>query len=86
MTKEIEDINVLLERLEQASERLQAVAQGRVYVVGTKVLYQGKFGVVTDLNNGSEDPTGSTIDIRMDDGKTFEKVKVTSASLELFRQ
>ncbi len=81
--KEIDDI---LARMERASERLQAVAQGRVYVVGTKVLYQGKFGVVTDLNNGSEDPTGSTIDLRMSDGKTFEKVKVTSASLELFRQ
>lgn len=81
--KEIEDI---LARIERASERLQAVAQGRVYVVGTKILYQGKFGVVTDLNNGSEDPTGSTIDIRLEDGKTVENVKVTSASLELFRQ
>jgi hypothetical protein len=81
--KEIDDI---LARMERASERLQAVAQGRVYVVGTKILYQGKFGVVTELNKGSQDPTGSTIDIRMEDGKTFENVKVTSASLELFRQ
>jgi hypothetical protein len=81
--KELDDI---LARIERASERLQAVAQGRVYVVGTKVTYKGKFGVVTDLNQGSEDPTGSTIDIRLDDGETVENVKVTSASLELFRQ
>lgn len=83
MNKELDDI---LERLEQASERLQAVAQGRVYVVGTKVMYQGKFGVVTDLNNGSVDPLGSTIDIRLADGVTVENVKVSSASLQLFRQ
>jgi len=83
LIKEIDDI---LARMERASERLQAIAQGRVYVVGTKVLYRGQFGVVTDLNNGSEDPAGSTIDLRMADGKTFAKVKVTSAALELFRQ
>jgi hypothetical protein len=81
--KEIDDI---LARMERASERLQAVAQGRIYVVGTKILYQGKFGVVTDLNKGSEDPTGSTVDIRLEDGKTVENVKVTSTQLELFRQ
>lgn len=80
--KELDDI---MARLEQASERLKAIAQGRVYVVGTKVIYRGKFGVVTELNQGSEDPTGSTIDIRLEDGETAENVKVTSASLELFR-
>ncbi len=83
MTKEIDDI---LERLENASERLKAVAQGRVYNVGTKVLFRGKFGVVTDLNQGSEDPAGSTVDIRMEDGTTHDSVSVTSTSLELFRQ
>lgn len=81
--KELDDI---LARLEQASERLQAVAQGRVYVVGTKVLYRGKFGVVTELNKGSEDPTGSTVDIRLEDGEVAENVKVTATSLQLFRQ
>jgi hypothetical protein len=83
MKKELDET---LERLEQASERLQAVAQGRVYVVGTKVMYQGQFGVVTDLNKGSTDPLGSTIDIRLADGKTVENVKVSSATLQLFRQ
>jgi hypothetical protein len=82
LKKEIDEIEA---RLERASERLQAVAQGRVYVVGTKVLYQGNFGVVTYLNQGSTDPSGSTIDIRLDDGKVVENVKVTSATLELFR-
>lgn len=81
--KEIEDI---LERLEKASDRLQAVAQGRVYNVGTKVLFRGKFGVVTDLNQGSEDPAGSTVDIRLEDGTVHEGVSVTSTGLELFRQ
>ncbi|MBD3260757.1 MAG: hypothetical protein GF334_03635 [Candidatus Altiarchaeales archaeon] len=81
--KEIEDI---LERLEKASERLQAVAQGRVYNVGTKVLYKGQFGVVTDLNQGAEDPQGSTVDLRMEDGTVHEKVSVTSAALELLRK
>jgi len=80
--KELDEFDA---RLERASERLQAVAQGRVYVVGTKILYQGKFGVVTDLNQGSVDPTASTVDIRLDDGKTVENVKVSSAALELFR-
>ncbi len=80
--KELDEIQA---RLEQASERLKAVAQGRIYVVGTKVLYQGRFGVVTILNQGSIDPDATTVDIRLDDGTTAEKVKVSSASLELFR-
>ena len=83
MKKEIDD---MLLRIEHAEERLKAVAQGRVYIVGTKILYQGKYGIVTDLNNGSEDPSGSTVDIRLSDGKVVENVKVDSASLELFRQ
>jgi len=83
MNKEIEE---MLERLEKASERLQAIAQGRVYSVGTKVLYRGKFGVVTDLNQGAEDPQASTVDLRMEDGTVHEKVSVTSSALELFRK
>lgn len=82
----MKEVDEILERLEKASERLQAVAQGRVYNVGTKITYKGRFGVVTDLNQGSEDPTGSTVDIRLDDGTTHEKISVTSAALELFRQ
>lgn len=80
-----EELDKIKARLERASEQLKAVAQGRVYIVGTKVLYQGKFGVVTLLNQGSIDPDATTVDIRLDDGKTVEKVKVSSASLELFR-
>jgi hypothetical protein len=83
---EEKEINEMIGRLEKAEERLKAVAQGRVYITGTKVLYQGKFGVVTHLNQGSEDPEGSTVDIRLEDGKTVENVKVTSTTLELFRQ
>lgn len=82
----MKEINQILERLEKAAGRLKAVAQGRVYNVGTKVLFRGKFGVVTDLNQGSEDPAGSTIDIRLEDGTVHETVSVTSTSLELFRQ
>jgi len=75
----------VIENLNNALDRLKAVGQGRVFNVGTKVLYQGKFGVITDLNQGSEDPAGSTVDLRLDDGKTVENVKVDSASLEFFR-
>lgn len=75
----------VIENLNNALDRLKAVGQGRVYNVGTKVLYQGRFGVITDLNQGSEDPTGSTVDLRLDDGTVFENIQVTSAALELFR-
>ena len=82
----MENIDHILERLEKAAERLKAVAQGHVYTVGTKVIYRGKFGIVTHLNQGSEDPTASTVDIRLEDGTVQESVSVTSSSLELFRQ
>ena len=62
------------------------MAQGRVYVVGTKVTYDGKFGVVTKLHKGSEDPTASTVDIRLEDGTKIDKVSVASVALQLFRQ
>jgi len=75
----------VIEHLNTALGRLKAVGQGRVYNVGTKVLYQGRFGVITDLNQGSEDPAGSTVDLRLDDGTVFANIKVSSASLELFR-
>lgn len=82
MNKELDNV---IEKLEKASERLQAVAQGRVFTAGTKVKFRGKFGVITHLNQGSEDPTASTVDLRLADGTTHENVSVTSTSLELFR-
>ncbi len=81
-TKKVDDV---IETLDNALNKLKTVAQGRVFNVGTKVTYRGKFGVVTDLNQGSEDPAGSTIDLRLDDGTQVENVKVTSAALEFFR-
>lgn len=85
MVDDTKKVDEILERLNHALGRLQETGQGRVYNVGTKVMYQGKFGVVTDLNQGSEDPSGSTIDLRLEDGTVVENVKVSSASLELFR-
>ena len=79
--------------MEKATEIINAaipqgeeVAQGRVDVVGTKVTYQGKFGVVVLLNQGSEDPTASTVNIRLEDGTVIDGVSVASTGLELFRQ
>ena len=86
LTEEIENLDRVLERMEVAANRLQDVAQGRVYVVGTKIIYSGKFGVVTNLNQGSEDPLASTVDLRLEDGTTFENVSVNSTTLELLRQ
>jgi hypothetical protein len=85
-TKETTKIDSVLNRMDVALGRLQDVAQGRIYNVGTKITYQGKFGIVTDLNQGSEDPTGSTVDIRLEDGTTVDAVSVTSAALQLLKQ
>ena len=72
-------------KLKSAEQRLKEISQGRVFNVGVKILYRDKFGVVTDLNQGSEDPSGSTVDIRLSDGKVIEGVKVTDKQLKLFR-
>ena len=85
MVDDTKKADEVIESLDNALGKLKAVAQGRVYNVGTKVTYRGKFGVVTDLNQGSEDPTGSTLDLRLDDGTVVENIKVTSAALELFK-
>ena len=82
---EAEELDRVLNKMGGALERLKAIAQGRVYNVGTKILYKGKYGVVTDLNQGSEDPTGSTVDIRLEDGTQVDNVSVTTVALELFR-
>ncbi len=86
MVDELEKVNAVINRMDVALGRLQDVAQGRVYVVGTKVTFQEKFGVVTHLNDGSEDPTGSTVDLRLEDGTTVDAVSVTSIALQLLRQ
>lgn len=79
------EIKDVMDRLKAAEDRLKEVSQGRAYDVGVQVLYKDKLGVVTDLNKGSEDPTGSTVDIRLHDGKVVEGVKVTSKELQRFR-
>ena len=86
MVEELEKVNAVIDRMDVALGRLQDVAQGRVYVVGTKVTFQEKFGVITHLNEGSEDPTGSTVDLRLEDGTTVDAVSVTSIALQLLRQ
>jgi hypothetical protein len=85
MTDELEKVDAILSRVDAALGRLKDVAQGRVYVTGTRITYNGKFGVVTHLNTGSEDPTGSTVDIRLEDGTTVDAVSVTSVALQLLR-
>jgi len=86
MVDETKKVDEVIQSLDNALGKLRAVAQGRVFNVGTKVIYRGKFGVITDLNQGSEDPAGSTVDLRLDDGTQVENIKVTSAALEFFRQ
>lgn len=85
MADEEAKIEEILRKLEEAQESWQEAGQGRVYDVGTKILLDGKFGVVTDLNQGSTDPAGSTVDVRLADGKVVEGVKVSSKSLQFFR-
>jgi hypothetical protein len=76
----------VISRLEKALGSLaKESAQGRIYVVGTKVTYKDKFGVVTELNKGSKDPEGSTVDIRLADGTVVERVPVASSILRFFR-
>jgi hypothetical protein len=86
MSDELEKVDTVLDRMGTALGRLQDVAQGRVYQVGTKITFEEKFGVVTNLHQGSEDPTASTVDIRLEDGTQVEAVSVTSVALQLLRQ
>ena len=86
MVNDTKKVDEVLEKLDNAREKLKAVGQGRVYNVGTKIIYQGQFGIITDLNKGSHDPEGSTVDLRLDDGTTVEGVKVTSTILKFYRQ
>ncbi len=85
MVDETKKVDEVIESLDNALDKLKAVAQGRVFNVGTKVIYRGKFGIITDLNQGSEDPAGSTVDLRLEDGTQVDNIKVTSAALEFFR-
>jgi len=82
----VKTVDQMIEKLEKALENLKTNAQGRVFNVGTKITYNGKFGVVTDLNKDATDPVGSTVDIRLEDGTVVEKVSVKSSGLKLFRQ
>ena len=85
MVDDTKKVDEVIESLDNALDKLKAVAQGRVFNVGTKVIYRGKFGIITDLNQGSEDPAGSTVDLRLDDGTQVDNIKVSSAALEFFR-
>ncbi len=86
MSDELDKIDSTLDRMNAVLGRLKEVAQGRVYVVGTKVTFNDKFGVVTHLNQGSEDPLATTVDIRLEDGTRADDVSVTSLALQLLRQ
>lgn len=85
MADKAKKLDEVLEGLDNALERLQSVGQGRVFVVGTKITYRGRFGVVSELNKTPKDPMGSTVNLRMDDGAVVENIKVTSAALKLLR-
>lgn len=79
------DDNKIEERIDKALARIQEVTRGRQYVVGTKVKYRGKFGIVTELNKTPQDVAASTVHLRLDDGTTVEEVNVSSVLLEFFR-
>lgn len=81
----VKTVDEVIKTLEKALANLKTDAQGRVYNVGTKITYNGKFGVVTDLNKDATDPVGSTVDIRLEDGTAVENVSVKSSALKLFR-
>lgn len=86
MEKDLDKIDKTIERLEGALENIKKEnAQGRVYVVSSLITYRGKLGVVTVLNTTAKDPAGSTVDIRLDNGKVVEKISVTSSELQLLR-
>ena len=51
MSDELDQVNTVLGRMNIALGRLQDVAQGRIYNVGTKVTFNEKFGVVTNCFN-----------------------------------
>ncbi len=76
------NIDGLGERLDEALRRLKESA--RQYSVGTKVKFEDRFGVVTVLNQGSTDPKGSTVTIRLDDGTVVERVSITTKALEFY--
>ena len=82
MSTDKEKIDQVIDKLDQA---LKTVAQGRIYDVGVKILYQGKFGIVVDLNKDATDPAGTTVDIKLEDGKIIEGVKVSSSQLKRYR-
>ena len=84
MSKDTEKIDEVLLKIEKAQQAWDDIG-GRTFNVGTKILYDGKFGVVTDLNQGSEDPSGSTVDLRLSDGATMEGVSVTTKALQFYR-
>ena len=75
-------VDQAIEKLDQA---LKAVAQGRVFRVGTKVLFNGKYGVITNVHEGAEDPLASTVDMRLEDGTVVERTSVSAKGLQFFR-
>lgn len=79
------DIDKVIDRLKEVEDRLKEIAQGRIYSVGTQVIYNERLGVVIHLHQGAEDPTASTVDIRLEDGTVFEAVNVASSNLRKFR-
>lgn len=81
-TEEMKKIKEIIDRIDAAQ---QALGGGREFVVGTKVLYGEKLGVITYLRKGSEDPAGSTVDLRLEDGTILEGVKVNAPNLQRYR-
>lgn len=85
MSEDKNSVDAIIAKLDKALAALKDFGQGRVYDVGTMVLYNGKLGIVVDLNKDATDPAGSTVDIRLEDGKVLEKIKVSSTSLQFYR-
>lgn len=79
------DLNKLGEKLDDALARLKETSQGRLFRVGTKVLYKGKLGIVSVLNKWATDPGGHTINLSLEDGTEVNDVPIDSPSLEYFR-
>ncbi len=86
MSEELDKLDAVLDRMDNALGRLHDTAQGRVYVVGTKVLLEGKFGIINYLHQGATDPLASKVNVRLEDGTVIEDISVTSVALELFKQ
>jgi len=85
MSEDAERLTAALQKLTEAEMAWREAGGGRKYYVGNLVLFDGALATVVHVNQGSEDPEASTVDIRFHDGDVLEGVKVASKQLVRYR-